>query len=248
MRLVQAQADEPAKQQVVLELLDQQPLAPHRIQHLQQQRAQQLLGRNRRPAEIRIQGFEFPREASQGGIDDAPDRPQRVIGRHALLRREVAKQEIRSFVGTSHRPAPSWKRVRSVYKELLFQHPVRRGLSWLRGLLDESETDQVMMLPACPRCHGTAVKPLGMAGSDLPWFTCAICDAVWAARDPTLDQEAPSADVPTLVSHQPGPKQILIADDDGGVLTLLTKILVRLPRPHRPRCRGSVDLGEHHVR
>ena len=125
---------------------------------------------------------------------------------------------------------------------------LRRGLSWLRGLLDESETDRVMMLPACPRCHGTSVKPLGMAGSNLPWFTCAACDAVWAARDPTLDQEAPSADVPTLVNQQPGTKQILIADDDGGVLTLLTKILVRLPRPHRPRCRRSVDLGEHHVR
>src|SRR5687768_2336031 len=30
--IVQAQADEPAKQQVVLELLDQQPLAPHRVE------------------------------------------------------------------------------------------------------------------------------------------------------------------------------------------------------------------------
>ena len=61
---------------------------------------------------------------------------------------------------------------------------LRRGLLRLRGRLPDAQTDQVMRLPACPRCHGTSVRPLGMAGSDLPWFTCATCGCVWAARDP----------------------------------------------------------------
>src|SRR6185503_7048485 len=53
----------------------------------------------------------------------------------------------------------------------------------------------------------------------------ATCDAVWAARQPGVDQEAPSADVPSSGTRQDSPKQILIADDDAGVLTLLAKAL-----------------------
>ena len=91
-----------------------------------------------------------------------------------------------------------------------------RGLVWLRGLLDESETDRVMRLPACPRCHGTSVKPLGMAGSKLPWFTCAACDAVWAARElGVIDQTVASTEGPVSGTQHPSTKQILIADDDG---------------------------------
>jgi PilZ domain len=102
---------------------------------------------------------------------------------------------------------------------------LRRGLLRLRGVLPESQTDQVIMLPTCPRCRGTSVRPLGMAGSSLPWFACATCDAVWAAREPVVDEEASNADVPALVTQQSSAKQILIADDDGGVLALLTKAL-----------------------
>jgi CheY-like chemotaxis protein len=102
---------------------------------------------------------------------------------------------------------------------------LRRGLLRLRGLLTDSQTDQVMMLPACPRCRGTSVRPLGMAGSSLPWFACATCDAVWAAREPVVDKEAPNTEVPALVTQHSSAKQILIADDDGGVLALLTKVL-----------------------
>ena len=93
---------------------------------------------------------------------------------------------------------------------------LRRGLLWMRVLLAESETDRVMMLPACPRCHGTSVRPLGMAGSNLPWFACATCDAVWAAREPVVD--APDSDVAAPSTHPSCAKQILIADDDGAVL------------------------------
>ena len=103
---------------------------------------------------------------------------------------------------------------------------LRRGLLRLRGVLSKSQTDQVMMLPACPRCRGTSVRPLGMAGSSLPWFACGTCDSVWAARERGVDEGVPSADVPAISVTQPSSvKQILIADDDGGVLTLLTRVL-----------------------
>jgi CheY-like chemotaxis protein len=115
---------------------------------------------------------------------------------------------------------------------------LRRGLLRLRGQLPESQEDQVMMLPACPRCRGTSVRPLGMAGSNLPWFACATCDCVWAAREPGIDQEAPSADVPASVTQHSSAKQILIADDDGGVLALLTKVLSGY------RVLAARDVGE----
>jgi CheY-like chemotaxis protein len=96
---------------------------------------------------------------------------------------------------------------------------LRRGLLRLRGLLPEAEQDQAMMLPACPRCRGTLVRPLGMARSTLPWFTCGTCDCVWAAREQAPDEATPIAD------SLHGAKQILIADDDGAVLSLLVKAL-----------------------
>ena len=49
-RVVHAEPDEPPKQQVVLQLLHQHPLTAHRIQHLEQQRPQEMLGRDRRAA------------------------------------------------------------------------------------------------------------------------------------------------------------------------------------------------------
>ncbi len=47
-RVVHRQPHKPPKQQVVLQLLHQHPLAAHGIQHLEQQCPQQMLGRNRR--------------------------------------------------------------------------------------------------------------------------------------------------------------------------------------------------------
>jgi hypothetical protein len=45
--IVGRQSDEPAEQQIIVELLHQQPLRPQAIKHLQQQGAQQLLRRDR---------------------------------------------------------------------------------------------------------------------------------------------------------------------------------------------------------
>ena len=105
-RVVHAQPDEPAKQQVVIELLHQLPLAANRVERLQQQRAQQLLRRNRRPPELDIQRAEPRREPLQRPIGDAANRAQRMIRRHPLLERHVAEHRSRLLVGSTHQAAP----------------------------------------------------------------------------------------------------------------------------------------------
>lgn len=53
--IVHTQADDPAEKQVVPQLLQQHRLAANREEHLQQQRPQQLLGSDRRPAAPGVQ-------------------------------------------------------------------------------------------------------------------------------------------------------------------------------------------------
>jgi hypothetical protein len=53
-RLIHPKPDEPAVEQVVIELLHQLPLRPDRIERLQQKRPQQLLRRDRRPTTLRV--------------------------------------------------------------------------------------------------------------------------------------------------------------------------------------------------
>jgi hypothetical protein len=101
-RVVHRQAHEPAKQQVVLQLLDQHPLATNRVEHLQQQRAQQMLRRHRRPTGLRVEQREPRRQARQRGIRHLPNRPQRMIRRHPLLRRQIAKQVSALLVVSAH--------------------------------------------------------------------------------------------------------------------------------------------------
>ncbi len=53
-RIIDVHSHKPAEQQIVAQLLHQHPLAAHRIKHLQQQRSQQLLRRNRGPSYLRV--------------------------------------------------------------------------------------------------------------------------------------------------------------------------------------------------
>jgi hypothetical protein len=69
-RVLDAEPDKPAKQQVVVDPLDQLPLGADRIERLQQQGAHQPLGRDRLPTNRRIQLGELG-------------------GRNAMLTREI---------------------------------------------------------------------------------------------------------------------------------------------------------------
>ena len=82
-RIVHRQPDEPAEQQIVVELLHQLPFRAHRVEGLQQQRPQQPLRRDRRPAVARVKLAELPRQIRQRRVDQVADRPQRMIRRNA---------------------------------------------------------------------------------------------------------------------------------------------------------------------
>jgi hypothetical protein len=64
-RIVRRQPDEPAEQQIVVELFHQLPFRAHRVQRLQQQCSQQPLRRDRRPSFARIESIERPRQLLQ---------------------------------------------------------------------------------------------------------------------------------------------------------------------------------------
>ena len=62
-----------------------------RLKHLQQQRAQQPLRRNRWAPRRRIQALEDPVQIPERRIRHQPDRPQRMILGYSLLRRNIAE-------------------------------------------------------------------------------------------------------------------------------------------------------------
>jgi hypothetical protein len=105
-RIVHAEAHEPAVEHAVIELLDQQSLAPNAVQHLQQQCPEELLGRDRGPARRRIQAIEPWRQLRHGGICHPSNRAQRVICADTCLGRDVAKHRLVSRIVASHWDAP----------------------------------------------------------------------------------------------------------------------------------------------
>ena len=78
-RIVNAEADKPAKQQVELQPLHQLPLRADRIERLQQHRPQKLLGRDRGTADPRIERRELARQRRQRLVHNAADHPKRMV-------------------------------------------------------------------------------------------------------------------------------------------------------------------------
>ena len=105
-RVVRIKADEPAEEQVVVELFHQQALRADRVEGLQQQRPQQLLGRDAGPAHLAVQPVEQRRELGQGPVGHLVHRPQGMVLGHALLRGHVAPLSVLPRVVTTHRAPP----------------------------------------------------------------------------------------------------------------------------------------------
>ena len=78
---------EPAKEQVVVELLAELALAADRVERHQQRRLQQPLGRDRRPPELGIHRAEGRGELGQRRVSKLLDGSKRMVGRHPSLRR-----------------------------------------------------------------------------------------------------------------------------------------------------------------
>lgn len=87
-RVVHAQPHESAKQQDLIDLLHQLPLRAHRVEHLQQQRPQHILGSDRGPPRLGVQRIELRAQRAQHVIRDLPHGTQRMIRRHPLLNRK----------------------------------------------------------------------------------------------------------------------------------------------------------------
>ena len=100
--LIQVQAHKPAEQNAIVDLLHQQPLAPHRIEHLQQLRPQKLLRGNRRPPAFGIHGVEQRRHRIQNLVRHRPHRTQWMILPHPLLWRQVTEHIRLLMIDSSH--------------------------------------------------------------------------------------------------------------------------------------------------
>ncbi|CAN0626732.1 protein of unknown function [Burkholderia multivorans] len=105
-RIVHRQADEPAKQHVVGDLLHQHAFASNRIQHLQQQRTNQLLRGDARAAALRV-ALVHPREhrvhALERVVQPNANRAQRVIGRHEVIQSRHCEHRLGVAVRSAHR-------------------------------------------------------------------------------------------------------------------------------------------------
>lgn len=105
-RIVDADAHKPAEQEVVFQPLHQKPFRADRVKRLQQHRPQQLLRRDRRPPDRRIQRREFPLQPPQCLVHNRPNTAQRVIAPHPSLKIHVAEQFARLSVTAPHDSLP----------------------------------------------------------------------------------------------------------------------------------------------
>src|SRR5258705_406296 len=80
-RIVCREADEPAEQQIIVELLHQLPFRAHRVKRLKQQRSQQPLRRDRRASFARIEAVANPPPPPHGAA-----RPGRGASTAATIR------------------------------------------------------------------------------------------------------------------------------------------------------------------
>lgn len=95
-------ADKSTKRHVVGDLLHRHALASNRIQHLRQQRTNQFLGRNARPAAFRV-ALVHARKCTDHTfarvVQSDENRPQRMTGRHEVI--ELGRREHRFGVAVS---------------------------------------------------------------------------------------------------------------------------------------------------
>ena len=91
-RVVWREPDEPAIQQIIVELFDQLAFRADAVKGLQQQRAQQLLRGNRGAAFARIKPPETRTQLLENGTHQVPHSPKRMRRRNPLLWRYVREQ------------------------------------------------------------------------------------------------------------------------------------------------------------
>jgi len=109
-RIVNADADKPPEQEVVFQTLHQKAFRADRIEGLQQHGPQQLLRRDRGPPDRRIERRKLSLQRSKRLVHDQPDRPQRMIPPHPILKIDIAEKLTRPHVAAAHSIIPESRR------------------------------------------------------------------------------------------------------------------------------------------
>ncbi len=100
--VVHGQAHEPAKQEVVVELLHEQTLAADGVEHLEEQSPQQLLRRDRGAPLPGIHGLKVPGELPQGPVHHLPQRSQGMVFGYPGFRGQVTEHGVLMDVVAPH--------------------------------------------------------------------------------------------------------------------------------------------------
>ena len=101
--LVDRQSDEPAKQKVELDPLDQLPLRPDRIEKLQKRGPQQPLRRNGRTSAGLVKRRKRSVQIRQRRVGQPSHRPQRMLRRNPRLDVDIREQRRPRPILASHR-------------------------------------------------------------------------------------------------------------------------------------------------
>ena len=104
-RIVHGQANEPAKQKVVLGLLHELALRAHAVEHLDEHGAQQLLGGNAGASALDVGRIHLGKQIVhllQGLVDHDADHPQGVIKGHEVIEMAHREQALGEGVGSAH--------------------------------------------------------------------------------------------------------------------------------------------------
>src|SRR5262245_36744158 len=104
--LVRFHVQEPAEQQVVVELLAKQPLTANRVQRHQQRGLEQSLGRYRRPSHATVHLVENRRQLLEHPVGYLLDTPQRMSMRYLLLHIHPHQHRPLLPLFTAHPPLP----------------------------------------------------------------------------------------------------------------------------------------------
>src|ERR1700749_1861834 len=101
-RIVYPKPDEPAVEQVVIELFHKLTLRRDCVKTLQQQPPEQSYGRDRRTTSRRISRGEIAVERSQHVVHYLANQPQRMLRRYPLLKVDIGEQLPRSPIRAPH--------------------------------------------------------------------------------------------------------------------------------------------------
>ena len=108
-RGVHRQPDEPAVEQIEVQLLHQLALAADGVEHLQQQGAEQLLRGNRRAPIGGIQGREPRRQVGQDRLNQGLHGPEGVVRRNPVLQADITEQLTLAAVRATHVRLTRWE-------------------------------------------------------------------------------------------------------------------------------------------